>query len=50
MTHEQSIPQTGVKLYCKAEAKDGRVCSLYADHACEEHVENHQKSRWKDGE
>lgn len=50
MSHEQSIPQTAVKLYCKAEAKDGRVCSLYADHACEEHVENHQKSRWKDGE
>lgn len=50
MTHEQKIPQTVAKHYCKAEAKDGRVCSLYADHKGDEHVENHQKSRWRDGE
>lgn len=36
--------------YCRAVAKDGRVCSLYAPHASEEHVEKHGKSRWKDGE
>ena len=50
MVTEQNIPQTGAKHYCKAVAKDGRVCSLYADHKSEEHVENHQKSRWRDGE
>lgn len=36
--------------YCRAQSKDGRVCSLYLDHESEEHVENHGKSRWKDGE
>lgn len=36
--------------YCRAESKDGRICSLYSDHESEEHVENHGKSRWRDEE
>ncbi len=36
--------------YCRATAKDGRVCSLYSDHESEQHVEKHGKSRWNDGD
>ncbi len=36
--------------YCRALAKDGRVCSLYAPHESEFHVEKNGASKWKDGE
>lgn len=49
MTTDERLPDTKHR-YCKTQAKDGRICSLYLDHISEEHVENHQRSRWKDGE
>lgn len=46
MTHEQDIPRTHERKYCKNVAPDGRVCALYADHKSDKHVENHGKSSW----
>lgn len=39
-----------VRVWCRAEARDGRICAGYKDHKNESHWEKHMKSYWKDGE
>lgn len=48
---DEKPPSKRWSTYCRAEASDGRVCSLYAPHEGK-HKPKHgiEEDRWEDGE